>query len=156
VVGPSGLAVSPQAVAAGIASALGFAGWILVGRARRGAVGAWQMLFHGLLVGSVVWSFYVPPWEAYLRPFTAAEWALILFIVVFATVTPFALFLYGLRFIDSRSASLIATVEPVIAAVVAAAALGEGLAGRAIFGALMILASVVALQVAPGRAETAG
>jgi drug/metabolite transporter (DMT)-like permease len=156
VVGPNGLATSPAAVAAGTASALGFAGWILVGRARRGTVGPWQMLFHGLLVGSVVWSFYVPPWVAYLRPFAAEDWALILFIVVFATVTPFALFLYGLRFIDSRSASLTATVEPVIAAVVAAISLGEGLAGREILGALTILASVVLLQLVPGRTGAPG
>jgi drug/metabolite transporter (DMT)-like permease len=156
VVGPSGLAVSPAAVAAGIASALGFAGWILIGRARRGTVGPWHMLFYGLLVGSVVWSLYVPPWVAYLRQFTPGEWGLIVFVVVFATVAPFALFLYGLRFIDSRAASLTATVEPVIAAVVAAVALGEALAGREIVGALMILASVVTLQLAPGRPEAPG
>lgn len=149
VVGPSGLAVSPAAVATGIASALGFAGWILMGRSRSRTVGPWHMLLYGLLVGSLLWSIHVPPWRAYRLPLTSGEWGLILFIVIFATVTPFALFLYGLRFIDSRSASLTATVEPVVAALIAAVLLGEGLAGREIAGALLILASVVTLQWAP-------
>jgi drug/metabolite transporter (DMT)-like permease len=152
VVGPRGLAVSPEAVASGIASALGFAGWILMGRSRGRTVGPWHMLFYGLLTGSVLWSLYVPPWRAYLTPLAPAEWSLLLFIVVFATVTPFALFLYGLRFLDSRSASLTATIEPVVAAAVAALLLGEALAGREAAGALLILASVVALQRAPAGA----
>ena len=153
VVGPRGLAVSPAAVVSGIASALGFAGWILMGRSRGRTVGPWHMLLYGLLAGSILWSVYVPPWRAYLQPFTPGEWGLILLIVVFATVTPFALFLYGLRFIDSRSASLTATVEPVVATVVAALLLGETLAGREIAGAILILASVVALQRGPASSS---
>jgi drug/metabolite transporter (DMT)-like permease len=149
VVGPRGLAVSPAAVASGIASALGFAGWILMGRSHGRTVGPWHMLFYGLLAGSILWSLYVPPWQAYLRSFTPEEWGLIFFIVVFATVTPFALFLYGLRFIDSKSASLTATIEPVVAALVATVVLSETLAGREVAGALLILASVVALQRGP-------
>jgi drug/metabolite transporter (DMT)-like permease len=153
VVGPRGLVVSPAAVASGTASALGFAGWILMGRARGRTVGPWHMLLYGLLVGSILWSAYVPPWRAYLQPFTPGEWGLILFIVVFATVAPFALFLYGLRFIDSRSASLTATVEPVVAALVAAVVLGETLAGREMAGGLLILASVLALQRSPAASS---
>jgi drug/metabolite transporter (DMT)-like permease len=82
-------------------------------------------------------------------------WALVLFIVIFATVLPFALFLYGLRFIDSRSASLTATVEPVVAAVIATLVLGEALSGREVAGGVLILISIVALQWAPARATAA-
>jgi drug/metabolite transporter (DMT)-like permease len=149
VVGPRGLTVSPAAVAAGVASAVGYAGWILVGRSVNRQVGPWHMLFYGLLVGAVAWSLYVPPWQAYLRPYTPFEWVLILYIVAFATVTPFALFLYGLRFIDSQGASLTATLEPVVAALAAALWLGEALTGRQVLGAAVILGSVIALQIAP-------
>jgi drug/metabolite transporter (DMT)-like permease len=141
--------VSPAAVAAGVASAVGYAGWILVGRSVSRQVGPWHMLFYGLLVGAVAWSLYVPPWQAYLRPYTPFEWVLILYIVAFATVTPFALFLYGLRFIDSQGASLTATLEPVVAALAAALWLGEALTGRQVLGAAVILSSVIALQIAP-------
>jgi drug/metabolite transporter (DMT)-like permease len=149
VAGPRGLTVSPAAVAAGIASALGFAGWVLIGRSASRLVGPWHMLSYGLLTGSVLWSLHTPPWHAYLQPYTAGEWALILYIVAFATVAPFALFLYGLRLIDSRSASLTATLEPVMAAVAAAVWLGEALTPRGIAGAGLILASVISLQVIP-------
>lgn len=151
VVGPSGLVVTPAAVATGIASAVGFAGWILIGRARAAGVGPWHMLLYGLGTGAVLWTFYAPPWTAYVRPYTVGEWALLLFIVVFATVVPFALFLYGLRFVGSRAASLTATIEPVVAAVVSAAVLGEAMAGRALVGATLILAAVLLLQAQPAE-----
>ncbi|MBM3470737.1 MAG: EamA family transporter [Armatimonadetes bacterium] len=149
VVGPGGLAVTPAALATGIASAFGFAAWVLVGRSRARTTGSWEMLLYALGTGAVLWSLLVPPWQAYLRPYSAAEWGMIAFIVVAASLVPFGLFLYGLRFIDSRAASLTATIEPVVATAVAAALIGETLTGRGIAGAAIILASVILLQVMP-------
>lgn len=150
VVGAGGLAVSPAALATGIASAVGFAAWVLVGRSRAHTTGSWEMLLYALGTGAVLWSLFVPPWQAYLQPYTAAEWGMIAFIVVAASLVPFGLFLYGLRFIDSRAASLTATIEPVVAAFVAAAFIGETLTTRGMVGAALILASVILLHVMPG------
>lgn len=149
VVGPRGLAVTPAALLTGIASAAGFAGWILIGRWRGRGSDPWTMVFYATATGAVIWSLIVPPWRAYAAPYTPDQWALVAFIVVFATVLPFALFLYGLRFIDSRTASLTATVEPVVAAVAAAVILAEVPVGREWAGAGLILASVLVPQVRP-------
>lgn len=150
VVGPGGLAVAPAALATGIASALGFAAWVLIGRSRARTTGSWEMLLYALGTGAVLWSLVVPPWQAYLQPYSVADWGMIAFIVVAATLVPFGLFLYGLRFIDSRTASLTATIEPVVASVAAAVFIGEALTGRGMIGAAIILASVILLQVMPG------
>lgn len=150
-VGPTGLTVTPLVVITGTASALGFAAWTILGRARAAQVGPWEMLLYALATGGVIWSVFVPPWRAYGQPYAPAEWGLITFIVVFATVLPLALFLYGLRFLDSRTASLTATIEPVVATAAAAALLGEGFTPRELLGALLILASVLLLQITPGR-----
>ncbi len=150
VVGPGGLAVTPVALATGIASALGFAAWVLVGRSRARTTGSWEMLLYALGTGAVLWSLFVPPWQAYLQPYSAAEWGMIAFIVVAATLVPFGLFLYSLRFIDSRTASLTATIEPVVASGAAAVFIGEALTSRGMAGAALILASVILLQVLPG------
>ncbi len=151
VVGPEGLAVTPKAAIAGIASAAGFAAWVLIGRSQGNKLTPWEMLLYAFGAGAVLWSLYVPPWRAYLQPYTLQEWGLIAFIVVFATLLPFGLFLGGLRFIDSRTASLTATLEPVVAAVAAALLLGETLTGRGIAGAALILASIASLQLFPPR-----
>lgn len=149
VVGPRGLVISPAAVASGMASALGFAAWVMLGRARARATGPWEMLLYSLGTGAVLWSLLVPPWGAYMQPLAADAWGRILFIVVAATVAPFALFLYGLRYLDSRTASLTATLEPVVAAAAAALLLGEAPGGRGLVGAAFILASVILVQVLP-------
>lgn len=150
VVGPGGLAVVPAALATGIASALGFAAWVLVGRSRARTTGSWEMLLYALGTGAVLWSLFVPPWQAYLQPYSTAEWGRIAFVVVAASLVPFGLFLHGLRFIDSRTASLTATIEPVVASGAAAAFIGEALTSRGMAGAALILASVILLQVMPG------
>lgn len=150
IVGPGGLAVTPAALAAGIVSAFSFAAWVLMGRARSRTTGAWEMLLYALGSGAILWSLLVPPWQAYLQPYSAAEWGMIAFIVVAASLVPFGLFLYGLRCIDSRAASLTATIEPVVATGIAAAFIGEALTGRGMVGAAIILASVIMLQVVPG------
>lgn len=153
VVGPQGLAVTPKAAAAGIASAAGFAAWVLLGRSRAQDLTPWEVLLYAFGAGAVLWSIYVPPWRAYLQPYTSQEWALIAFIVVFATLLPFGLFLSGLRFVDSRTASLTATLEPVVAALAAALLLGEHLTRRGVLGAALILASIALLQVLPLRPQ---
>jgi drug/metabolite transporter (DMT)-like permease len=149
VVGPRGLAVPPAAVASGMASALGFAAWVLLGRARARSAGPWEMLLYSLGTSAILWSLLVPPWDAYLQPLGADAWGRVVFIVVAATVAPFALFLYGLRHLDSRTASLTATLEPVVAAAAAALLLGEVPGSRGLAGAGLILASVILVQVLP-------
>jgi drug/metabolite transporter (DMT)-like permease len=63
-------------------------------------------------------------------------------------VVPFGLFISGLRFLPPTQASIVGTLEPVIAAVVAYLILGETLIPLQILGGALVLVGVVIVQTA--------
>jgi drug/metabolite transporter (DMT)-like permease len=66
---------------------------------------------------------------------------------VLATLAPITLYTYGLSRLPASEASILLTVEPVVAFVLAAAVLGETFAGGQWLGAISLLAGVVLLTV---------
>ncbi|MDQ7819061.1 MAG: EamA family transporter [Armatimonadota bacterium] len=154
VTGGEGLRADPLGVLSGMGAAVAFAAYVLLGRGPAREAGAARMLLYALGTGAVVWSLIVPPWSAYGRPYTPAEWVLMALIVVCGTVVPFGLFLYGLRSISGTVASLTATVEPVVGSAAAVLILGEALGAVQVAGALAILAGVLLVQTPdPARAD---
>ena len=81
------------------------------------------------------------------------------YIALFGTVIPFSMYLTALRHIDSGQATLVASSEPVIAAVAAFLLLNEALTPVQIAGCALILLAIAALQLtdrpAAGRAGEA-
>jgi len=152
VAGGGGIRVSPVGLASGILAAVAFGLYAILGRGRVRRLGSATSLLYTLGTGALVWSVVVPPWRAYLAGHTPAEWTLFAFIVVFATILPFGLFLTGLRWISSSMASLTATFEPVVGSAAAFLLLGERLAAPQVLGGAAIAAAVVMIQVADGRA----
>lgn len=152
VTGGGGIRVQPLAITTGLLSAVAFGVYAILGRGRVHHVGSTAALLYALGTGAVVWSLIVPPWRAYLAGYTAEEWLLFAYIVVFATILPFWLFLRGLRAISSSMASLTATLEPVVGGAAAFLILGETLSGAQIAGGLAIAAAVALIQVADVRA----
>ena len=150
--GGTGIRVHPLGIATGLLSAVAFGTNAILGRGRVRQLGPTVTLLYALGIGAVFWSIVLPPWRAYLDGYTAQEWLLFAYIVVFGTLLPFGLFLRGLRTISSSMASLTATLEPVVGATAAFLVLGEVLAGAQIAGGLAIAAAVVLMQVADIRA----
>ena len=152
VTGGTGIRVHPVGIATGLLSAVAFGVYAILGRGRVQQVGSTASLLYALGTGAVFWSLIVPPWRAYFAGYTVEEWLLFAYIVVFATILPFGLFLRGLRTISSSMASLTATLEPVVGGTAAFLILGEVLAGSQIAGGFAIAAAVVLIQVADIRA----
>jgi drug/metabolite transporter (DMT)-like permease len=150
-VGPAGLAATPPGIAWGLASAVLFAIYTLLARRRVARADSWGTLVLALLSGAIVWSIVVPPHVAWLQPYTPSQWLLFAHLAVLATVLPFGLFLYSLRFISPSRAGLTATLEPVVAAFVAYLALGELLTVRQIAGGFLIVIAVAWTQLASER-----
>lgn len=75
----------------------------------------------------------------------AALWTATMALV--ATALPVILFLAGIRRVDAGTASLLATVEPVLTALLAAVLLGERLAPLQYLGGALILAGVLRLRL---------
>jgi len=143
VTGGAGIRIHPLGMISGFLSAVAFGLYAILGRGRIQQVGSWTMLLYALGSGAVVWSLIVPPWEAYLAGHQPVEWALFGFIVIFATILPFGLFLYGLRHITSSMASLTASLEPVVGSAAAFLILGEAMTPVQAAGGLAIVAAVV-------------
>lgn len=153
----SGIRIHPLGLLSGILSAVAFGLYAILGRGQIQQVRSWTILVYALGTGAVVWSIIVPPWKAYAPAHASADWALFGFIVIFATILPFGLFLYGLRHITSSLASLTATLEPVVGSAAALMILRETLGTAQVAGGLAIVAAVVLSQasdlVAARRAE---
>lgn len=71
---------------------------------------------------------------------------LILGIVVISTVLPYILYTLGLAKVDSGKASILASIEPVVAALVGILAFGEPMSVMVILGLVCILVSVYILK----------
>ncbi len=74
----------------------------------------------------------------------AVAWLVILALV--PTLGGYALYTFSLRFLEATVAAILATVEPVMAALWAAIFLGESLTWLQIIGGGLVLAGVIALQ----------
>jgi drug/metabolite transporter (DMT)-like permease len=75
-------------------------------------------------------------------------WPLLLFVVALGTFVPFILMIGSLHHIPATRATIIAMLEPVIAAVVAYAWLEESLTPGQIVGGALVLAGVGIAQTA--------
>lgn len=153
VIGGDGLAVSPEGIAWGLASAVFFAAYSLMGRYAARRFSPWTTLVYGLGFASIFWLLYLGgPWGAADAFAAPASTAAVLFIAVASTIIPFAAFLKALHYIDPTRATIVATLEPVIAGVAAFVALGETFGAIQMLGGVLVLGAIMLIQ-APGVAE---
>jgi DME family drug/metabolite transporter len=82
-------------------------------------------------------------------PATATGWWLVLYLGVVPTALAYAAYFTGLRAVPATTASLVALLEPLTAALLAAVLLGERLGAAGAVGGLLLAAATVA--VAPRR-----
>ena len=99
-----------------------------------------SLSFFGFFFAALFWALINPlwqfPWDVLddtvslqgnLSEYTAPVWLLVGFVVVVGTMVTFTLLTGALRHIPATRASIVATLEPVVATVVAWAWLGETL-----------------------------
>jgi drug/metabolite transporter (DMT)-like permease len=85
--------------------------------------------------------FVTPPTRILAAGYDARTWGFFLILGTFSTLVPFGLFNAGLRQMRAAEAGIVATLEPVIAAVSAAIVLGESLGPLQWLGAALVLAA---------------
>jgi drug/metabolite transporter (DMT)-like permease len=83
---------------------------------------------------------------------TVAGWGWLVCIAVVSTVAAIGLFLAGLRRVGPTTASILATVEPLVTVLLAFLVFGETLRAVQILGGALVLAAVVVLNAGPLRA----
>ncbi len=120
-----------------------------------------SLSFYGFLFAALLWALIQPlwefPWEVFddqvslqgnLSKHTAPVWALVGFVVVIGTMITFSLLVGSLRHISATRASIVATLEPVVATVVAWAWLGETFGPTQLVGGAIVIAGILVAQSA--------
>lgn len=152
-IGGEGLVVSPAGLGWGLAAAVFFAGYTLMGKHAASRFSPWTLLVYGLGAATVFWVAALGlrgDLAPVLTLLTAPDSAwVVLAMALFATVVPFAAFLQALSHIGATRASITSTLEPVIAAGITFAipALYEPLGPLQILGGTLVLAACVLVQV---------
>jgi drug/metabolite transporter (DMT)-like permease len=120
-----------------------------------------SLTFYGFLFATALWAVVQPlwqfPWDVLddsvslqgnLSEQTAPVWALVGFVVVVGTIITFSLLTGALRHIPATRASIVATLEPVIATGVAWVWLGESFGTAQLVGGAIVLAGIFLAQSA--------
>ncbi len=143
---PSGTSVSVFGVALSLLSAAGYAAVTLLSRASRSADDPLDAALGGFAVGAVL---VLPIALAEGLLPTSGQWdgtlGLLAFLAVFPTALAYVAFFTGLRAVNATTASMVALVEPLAAAVLGVAVLHERLTVSGYAGGLLLLLAVVAL-----------
>lgn len=91
------------------------------------------------------------PFDA-VRTATPAMWLDIFLMAGLSTYLAYLVYYLGLRQVEASRAVLVATIEPVVAAILAAALFGERLGTWGIVGAILVLAAAVITSILPREA----
>jgi len=155
--------LDPVGVGAALGAAVCLATFLLVGRRTGGAldplaVNVWMFAF-----AAAFWSVVEPVWAIDREPLgrstsllgaldgaEAPVWAVVVAVVVLGTLAPYALDLAALRHLSPATVGAVGMLEPVVAAGVAWAWLGQSLAPVQLVGGAVVLAGVALAQLATG------
>lgn len=108
------------------------------------------LLIYGFGFALLAWAVYRPLWTLPWATTPSEIYALLLGVIVVATVIPFGLTLAAVKLIPAARVGLTATIEPVVAALVAWLVLAEQLAPAQIAGgAIVVVAILVAQSLRP-------
>lgn len=142
---PANLAANALGISLGVASALCYAGFSLIGtpliaRYRLSTVVFWYLMVG--LLGLLAVKLIVSPgtWPSFRETLIVGGYS-----GVVNTLLPVSLYAWGLRRLPPAEASILATVEPVFAMSLAALVLGERLALPQIGGAVCVLVGIALL-----------
>lgn len=143
---PGGLSISPQGLAWGLASAVLFALYSLMGGAVAQKHAPITTLFYGLGFAAIFWLLALGPGPILALLMTPRTALAVVFIAVMSTIIPFGCFLAALRHIPPTNATITSTLEPALAGIGAYLLFGEALSGVQLLGGLLVVAAIITVQ----------
>ena len=147
VAGAGAGSLDPLGAALGLLAAVVYSTYILVSQGVVGRVSP-QLLSALVCSGAAVSLFTGSALLGQFRPaeVTVAGWGWLACIAVVSTVVSVSLFFAGLKRVGPTTASILATVEPLVTVVLAFLVFGETLGPVQILGGALVLAAVLALN----------
>jgi drug/metabolite transporter (DMT)-like permease len=157
----SGLAFSTVGITAAFGGAFALTAYLLMAERERRHRDAASLTFYGFLFAALLWAFVQPLWDfpwsvldesvslqGNFADRTAPVWLLVGFIVIVGSMITFSLLTSALRHISATKASIVATLEPVIATVVAWVWLDQSFGPTQLIGGAVVLAGILLAQSA--------
>ena len=154
-----GVSLDGLGVVFSLASAVTFAGYMLLAERAVGHRDPISLLCWGFLFATIFWAI-VQPWWSFpfdlpgrsvsllgnLSDLHLPIWTLMTWMVLFGTIVPFFLIVGSMRHITATKAGILAMVEPVVASLVAYLWLDETLSGTTLVGGAVVLCGIVLAQ----------
>jgi len=157
----AGVAFSTVGVTAALGGAFGLTAYLLMAERERRHRDPVSLSFYGFLFAAALWAVVQPlwrfPWDVLgetvslqgnLSDRSAPVWLMVGFIVVLGTMVTFSLLTGALRHVNATRASIVATLEPVIATVIAWIWLEETFGPTQLIGGAVVLAGIFLAQSA--------
>ncbi|KAJ53128.1 drug/metabolite transporter (DMT)-like permease [Clostridium tetanomorphum] len=104
-------------------------------------------MIYSFLFGAIFLWFFVPPWTLVKSISNTSTLINILGLGVLATLVPNNAIVKSLQYIESGKASIVASVEPVVASVLAFIIFGEVFQIPQLFGIVLIMTSIILIQL---------
>ncbi len=141
------LSLSAAGVLFGLGAAAAFATYILIGEhLQQLGMSVSTSLFYGFSLTTILLLILQPPWKIAPETFIPSNLALLAIVGLLGTLIPFATFFAALRYIDASRATIVATLEPMVAGVLAFLWFGEILAWPQLLGGALVVGAIIGLQ----------
>jgi len=142
-------------IMSGLASAVCFASYSLLGERGMHRYDPWTVLFYAITFATLSWHIFYSPFHYMTAGYTWGQWGWMSYIAVFGTFIPFGLYFVGINYIRSTQASITATLEPISAGLMAFIILGEAMEWLQILGGVLVISAIVLLQLQREQNEMA-
>jgi drug/metabolite transporter, DME family len=144
---PSDLEVTPTVLLTGLFSGLTYGLYSIFGRPVTGHLRPSIILSYALFFGSMLLVVAALPTLDTLAGLPASSYAILFMLSVVHTALAFALYTFGLGRLGAGRASIVATVEPVVAVALGTALLGEDLTLPKLLGASLVIVGAALAQI---------
>ena len=157
----SGLAFDTVGITAALGGALALTTYVLMAERERRHRDPVSLSFYGFVFAALFWAVVQPLWEfpwsvlgdsvslqGRFEDQTAPVWLLVGFVIVVGTMITFSLLTGALRHISATRASIVATLEPVLATAIAWLWLEETFGAYQLVGGAVVLAGIFLAQTA--------
>ena len=145
-----GLTFTWQGIVIGLAAGVGYALYSIFGTyAIRAGYGSLSISFYTFLMATLTMTFLVEPVTVVTQITEMGQWPLAISFALLTTVVPYLTYTKGLSGLPASKASVTATIEPVVAAILGIVVFHESVTMLKVTGIVLVLSSVVVM----GRTE---
>ena len=136
-----------QGIGIGLAAGVGYALYSIFGTyAIKAGYGSLAISFYTFLLATITMSFLVEPAVVVTEITNMGQWPLAVSFALLTTVVPYLTYTKGLSGLPASKASVTATIEPVVAALLGIFVFHESVTMLKITGIVLVLSSVVVMS----------